>query len=194
MKEVDNVLRILKETKQAFQNNDSYKLKQLSNQTTNTASLTQDLDNIALAVIVYSLSKIAERENYKQLPGWKNFRSKINIFLEKSISDVEKKDYDSFKKDFKKIRATIENLSGKLKKYIKELFRYAEINKASRLHEHGLSMEQTAELLGISMYELADYVGKTGIADVPESQTMNVKQRIKLAEEFFIWMNQKQKK
>ncbi len=186
MKEVDNVLRILKETKQAFQNNDSYKLKQLSNQTTNTASLTQDLDNIALAVIVYSLSKIAERENYKQLPGWKNFRSKINIFLEKSISDVEKKDYDSFKKDFKKIRATIENLSGKLKKYIKELFRYAEINKASRLHEHGLSMEQTAELLGISMYELADYVGKTGIADVPESQTMNVKQRIKLAEEFFI--------
>ena len=185
MKEVDNVLKILKETKSAFQANDSYKLKQLSNQTTNTASLTQDLDNIALAVIVYSLSKIVERENYRQLPGWKNFYSKINLFLDKSISDVEKNDYSSFKKDFKKIRANIENLSGKLKKYIKELFRNAEINKASRLHEHGISMEQTAKLLGVSMYELADYVGKTGIADVPESQTMSVKQRIKLAERFF---------
>ncbi len=185
MKEVNNVLRILKETKTAFQRNDSYQLKQLSNQTTNTASLTQDLDNIALAVIVYSLSKIVERENYKQLPGWKNFHSKINLFLEKSIKDVEKKDYDSFKKDFKKIRANIENLSGKLKKYIKEVFRYAEINKASRLHEHGISMEQTAKLLGITMYELADYIGKTGISDVPESQTMNVKTRIKLAESFF---------
>ncbi len=35
------------------------------------------------------------------------------------------------------------------------------------------------------MYELADYIGKTGIADAPESQTMNVKQRIKLVERFF---------
>jgi hypothetical protein len=185
MKEVDNVLRILKQTKVAFQRNDSYQLKQLSNQTTNTASLTQDLDNIALAVIVYSLSKIVERENYKQLPGWKNFYGKINIFLDKTIKDIENKDYDAFKKDFKKIRSTIESLSGKLKKYIKDLFRKAEINKASRLHEHGISMEQTAQLLGISMYELADYVGKTEISEAPESQTMNVKQRIKLAERFF---------
>lgn len=185
MKEEANVLRILKETKIAFQRNDSYQLKQLSNQTTNTASLTQDLDNIALAVIVYSLSKIAERENYKQLPGWKNFYSKINLYLDKSIEDIEKKDYNAFKRDFKKIRGSIENLSGKLKKYIKDLFRNAEINKASRLHEHGISMEQTAQLLGITLYELADYVGKTGIADTPESQTMNIKARIKLAEGFF---------
>jgi len=49
MKEVDNVLRILKETKIAFERNDSYQLKRLSNQTTNTASLTQDPDNIAFA-------------------------------------------------------------------------------------------------------------------------------------------------
>ena len=185
MKEVENVLRILKETKTAFQTNNSFKLKQLSNQTTNTASLTQDLDNIALAVIVYSLSKIVERENYKQLPGWKNFYSKINLFVDKSIRDIEKKDYNAFEGDFKKIKGTIENLSGKLKKYIKDVFRYAKINKASRLHEHGLSMEQTSKLLGISMYELADYIGKTGIADAPESQTMNVKQRIKLVERFF---------
>jgi uncharacterized protein YihD (DUF1040 family) len=185
MKEEVNVLRILKETKIAFKNNDSYKLKQLSNQTTNTSSLTQDLDNISVAVIVYSLSKIVERENYKELPGWKNFYSKINLYLDKSIQDIEKKDYDNFKKDFKKIRGSIENLSGKLKKYIKELFRNAEINKASRLHEHGISMEQTAQILGITLYELADYVGKTGIADVPESKTMNIKTRIKLAERFF---------
>lgn len=185
MKEVENVLRILKETKIAFQRNDSYQLKQLSNQTTNTASLTQDLDNIALAVIVYSLSKIAERENYKKLPGWKNFYSKINLFLDKTIADIEDKDYESFKKDFKKIRGSIENLSGKLKKYIKELFRNAEINKASRLHEHGLSMEQTAKLLGVTLYELADYVGKTGISDAPESNTMSTRARIKLAKDIF---------
>ena len=46
-------------------------------------------------------------------------------------------------------------------------------------------MEQTAKLLGITMFELADYAGKTGISDVPESKTLDAKSRIKLAEEIF---------
>ena len=86
-----------------------------------------------------------------------------------------------FRNDFKMIRGSIENLSGKLKRYIKEVLRNAEINKASRLYEHGISMEQTASLLGVTLYELADYVGRTGIPDAPENKTMNTKERIKLA-------------
>ena len=83
------------------------------------------------------------------------------------------------------IRGSIENLSGKLKKYIKEVFRNAEISKASRIYEHGISMEHTASLLGISQYELAEYAGRTGIPDVPENYTRNTKSRIKLAMEMF---------
>lgn len=185
MKEEDNVLRILKETRIAIEKNDSFILKSLSNQTVNTSSLTQDSDNIAVAVIVYSLSKIIERQDYKQLPGWNVFYKKVLLFLDKSIEDIEKKQYDKFREDFKAIRGSIDNLSGKLKKYIKEVLRSAEINKASRLYEHGISMEQTASLLGITLYELADYVGKTGIPDVPENKTMGTKERIKLATEMF---------
>ena len=185
MQEADNVLRILKETKIALEKNDSFSIKSLSNQTINTASLVQDPDNIAVAVIVYSLSKIAERIDYRQLPGWKKFYSKILLYLDMSIKDIESKKYEKFREDFKMIRGSIENLSGKLKKYVKEVFRNAEINKASRIYEHGISMEQTANLLGVSLYELADYVGKTGIADVPENYTMDTKARIKLAMEMF---------
>ena len=185
MKEEENVLRILKETRIAIEKNDSFMLKNLSNQTINTSSLTQDSDNIAVAVIVYSMSKIVERQDYRQLPGWNVFYKKTLLFLEKSIKDIEKKDYEKFREDFRNIRGSIENLSGKLRKYIKEVLRNAEINKASRLYEHGISMEQTANLLGITLYELADYVGKTGISDAPESKTMNTKERIKLAMEIF---------
>jgi hypothetical protein len=180
MQEPDNVLRILKETKIAIENNDSFKIKSLSNQTINTSSLTHDSDNIAVAVMVYSLSKIVERQDYRSLPGWNPFYKKIILYLEKSIADIEKKEYDRFREDFKTIRGSIDNLSGKLKKYIKEVLRNAEINKASRLYEHGVSMEQTANLLGITLYELAEYVGRTGISEAPENKTMNTKERIKL--------------
>ena len=81
MKEDENILKILNSTKKAFQNNNSSELKYLSNQTINTASLTQDADNIAAAVIVYSLSKIIERQDYRTLPGWNNFYKKIILFL-----------------------------------------------------------------------------------------------------------------
>lgn len=185
MQEPDNVLRILKETRAALETNDTFKIRGLSNQTINTASLSQDIDNIAVAVIVYSLSKIMERIDYRQLPGWKKFYSNILLYLDKSIKDIEEEDYKKFREDFKMIRGSIENLSGKLKKYIKEVLRTAEVSKASRIYEHGISMEQTANLLGVTQYELAEYAGKTGIPDVRESKTKDTKSRIKLVMEMF---------
>ncbi len=185
MQEADNVLRILKETRGALERNDTFNLRGLSNQTINTASLAQDPDNIAVAVMVYSLSKIMERLDYRQLPDWKKFYRNTLLYLDKSIDDIKKGDYPRFREDFKNIRGSVENLSGKLKKYVKEVLRNAEISKASRIYEHGISMEQTASLLGISQYELAEYAGKTGIPDVPENRTKTTKSRIKLAMEMF---------
>ena len=185
MKEVNNILRILEETKIAIETKDYSRIKNLSNQTINTASLTQDPDNIAVAVVVYSLSKIFEREHYKQYSEYEKIHKIIIYSLECSIEDLEKKDLKDFRKDFENIRACIKKISGKLKEYIQEVFRKARINKASRIYEHGISMEQTAKLLGITMFELADYVGKTGISDVPENKTLDTKSRIKLAEEIF---------
>ena len=83
------------------------------------------------------------------------------------------------------VRQAINKLSGKLKIFIKDVFRRATINKASRIYEHGISMEKTASLLGITMFELAEYAGQTGIPDVPENKTLSVKTRIKLAMEMF---------
>jgi len=185
MEEVAHILSILKEVRVAVDANDVVTIRNLSNQTINTASLTQDPDNIAVAVIAYSLSKILEREDYRKLEGWDVFYKILKDSLNKAIADIEKKDFDKFRKDFEMIRKAINKISGKLKKYVEEVFRSAEINKASRIHEHGLSMEQTANLLGITLYELADYVGNTGISEVKENKTISSKERIKIAEDFF---------
>lgn len=185
IQENENILRILKETKTALGNHDIPTLKSLSNQTINTASLTQDADNIAVAVIVYSLGKVLEKDYYRNLKDWHSFHKKIDLYLDKSIGDIQKNNPETFRKDFKILRGSIENISGKMKKYIREVLRNSEIKKASKIHEHGISMEQTAKLLGISMYELADYVGKTDVSNVPENRTMTTKKRIKLAMEIF---------
>ncbi len=185
MKEVQNVLRILKETLESLKKEDTIRLKDLSNQTIHTASLSQDPDNIAVAVIVYSLSKIIERKKYREYSGWQKFYNELILAIDGSIVALKKNDAELFKEKLKSIRGGIGKLSGNLKTYIHDVFTKAKINKASRIYEHGISMEKTAKLLGITMWELANYAGQTRISDVPLSKTLNVKARIKLAQGMF---------
>ena len=185
MKESENVLRILKETKEAIKQGNTSKIKTLSNQTTNTASMTQDPDNIAVAVIIYSVGKILERGNYRTLRGWDSFSRTIMSTLDLAIRDISKNNEKGFRKDFEMIQKAINKLSGKLKKYVQEVFRKAKINKASRIYAHGISMAQTAEILGITPFELAEYAGKTEISETPLARTMDAKSRVKLAMEMF---------
>jgi hypothetical protein len=186
MQERENVLRIFQETKEAIGKGDSAKIKILSNQTTNTASLTHDPDNIAAAVVVYSLSKVLERENYKTLPGWNEFYKIYITSIDKIISALKKNDEQGYRDNIKIIRGAVGKLSGRLKQDIQDVFRKASINKASKIYEHGISMEKTSKLLGVTMFELASYAGQKEAADVPESKTVDVRTRIKNAMEMFV--------
>jgi hypothetical protein len=185
MQENENILRIFQKTKEAVSRGDSAEIKNLSNQTNNTAALTNDPDNIATAVIIYALSKIIEREDYKKLLGWNRFYGIYIKAIDRIIVALKKEDYSAFREDIKIIRGAIEKLSGTLKQSIQEVFRKASINKASKLYEHGISMEKTAGLLGITLFELASSAGQRDFADAPQMKTIDVKARIKLAEDFF---------
>jgi len=185
MQEKENILRIMEGTKAAIKREDVVMLKNLSNQTVHTASTTQDPDNIAVAVIVYSLSKVIERKKYQQYKEWGKFYGKIISNIDNSIKFLRKNDEINFRASIEAIRKDIDNLSGNLKWYIKDVFRKASINKASRIYEHGISMEKTAKLLGISLWELADYAGQTGIGDTKLCKTCDTKSRIKLAMDMF---------
>lgn len=185
MQEVDNVLRILKQTKDAVERKDVPEIKSLSNQTIHTASITQDPDNILVAIVVYSLGKIIERGEYKEVRGWKNFYTTILSLINGAINNLEIKNEKKAQEELEKIRKCLNKLSGDMKKYIQDVFRKASINKASKIYEHGISMEKTANLLGVSMYEIASYAGQKGVSDSGESRTLSAKERTKLAMEMF---------
>lgn len=185
MQEKENILDILEKTRTALAEKDTLVLSQLSNRTIHTASIFNDSDSIAVAVIVYSLSKILEREKYSSYAGWPNFFKICAKGIDSAIECLKKEDIEKFRQSITGIRNAINKLSGHLREYIEEVFRKASINKASRIYEHGISLQQTADLLGITAFELAEYSGKTGIADVDLSLTKPLKARIKEAEQIF---------
>lgn len=185
MQERENLLDILQKTKQAVKQEDVVLIKELSNRTIHSASIYSDIDNIAVAVIVYAISKIVERKEYHGYKEWPDFFQAVMNGLDAAMGALKQNDKIKFRNSLTEIRKRIGKISGKLHDYIEDVFRKAQINKASRIYEHGVSMQQTADMLGITIFELAEYAGKTGIADVDLSITRNIKERIKIAEEVF---------
>ena len=185
MQEKEHVLEVLEQAKKAIRDEDVIKLKELSNQTIHSSAIEQDPDNIAVAVILYSLSKIIERVRYREYKEWPKFQKTYEKSIENAIIALKRNDVEVYRDQISIIQESIEKLSGNLKKYVQEIFRKAQINKASRIYEHGISLEKTAKILGITLWELNSYVGNTGIADVNLAYTLDLKQRIKNAEDIF---------
>ncbi len=169
----------------ALQRKDYIKIKNLSNQFVHHSSVHQDADVISVAVIIYSLSKMIEREDYKKEKNWKQFYNDYLRTIKNMIKALEKNDHKEFHNQVEQNRKLLSKLSGNLKKDMKDVFNRAKINKASKIYEHGISMEKTAKILGITLWELAEYSGRTGVGNVNLGVTMQLKDRIKLAEEIF---------
>lgn len=183
MEEVDNLIILLTEAKEAVISNDSHKLKVLSDQTIHSATIYQDPDSLMVAVIVYSLGKITEREGYKLMSGWENFYKSFVQNIDLAIKALEKRDEKKLVDCLGAIRNSINNIEGNLSNYIRDVFYKAEINKAFKLYEHGLSAEKTADLLGVSLWDLAGYIGQSTVSESHLNEAIPAKDRIKKARE-----------
>ncbi len=184
MIEKENIIRILQQTLYAIKNDNPLALRDLSDQTIHSAT-TGDPDNILVAVIVYSLSKIMSRQDYRTLKGWESFKKITISSLKCSINDLENRNNHKFQNDFIMIKKAINKISGKLRVYIDQIFKNSKIAKASRIHEHGISAEKTAKMLGITLFDLQNYTGQTGISEVGLNRTIDIKTRVKYIQDIF---------
>jgi hypothetical protein len=194
MKEVGNILRILRQAKKFIEEDNAYELKGLSNETVHAATISQDADNIVVAVLVYSIGKVLERDHYREMEGWAEFYDSVTKNLGLAIKSQSPRD-DSGEPDKEsikntriylgRIRNSLNKIEGDLGRYIKDVFKKAEINKAFKLYEHGLSTEKTAELLGVSLWDMASYIGQSHIGDAKIAITMPAAARVKIAEDIF---------
>jgi len=185
MQEVDNIINILEQAIIAVKQGDSGKIKDLSNQTIHSSSIYQDPDNINVAVIVYALSKLIERKNIQNFTGWQKFIKFYINTLENALIALRERDIEAHRDQINGIKEKIEGLSGNLKRYLEEVLRKAEINKASKMYEHGISMQKTASILGLTIWELNSYIGQSSSGSSDLIYTKDIKQRIKEVNQIF---------
>ena len=136
-KEDEHAIEILKSAKQALISNDSFKLKDLSNQKIHTVCCLQDIESITLTILLYALSKLIERKDNLNIKSWDEFIKKINSLFDLSIASLEQNNHQKYRQYMLKTKIVISS-SVNIKEYIKEVLQKASINKASKLYELGL--------------------------------------------------------
>ena len=185
MEEANHVISVLTRARQSLEQEDTKELKNLSDQTIHSASVYQHTDYILVATIIYALSKLVERKDKLNLKNWQQFIREINNLLSLAISSIQQNKHLQFIKFLSKTKRYIENSSDSMKIMIEEVLRKAQINKASKIYEHGISLSKTTKLLGITPWELSEYIGEKENNQTRLNKTIDAKVRAEMAMEFF---------
>lgn len=177
-KDIISVLNELLDILKVKEDADVAQIKELSNHVIHNASVFQDEDSISVAVLIYALSKIMER-NDRELDY-----QRLASMLNSCISGMENNNDDGFRKSVRDIFSFVRTIDQKLRLYIYEVINQARIKKGCKLCEHGISVARASQVLGISRWELMHYLGKTTLLD-QFSEPVNVSGRLKFTRGMF---------
>lgn len=180
-----DIIDILRRALDILKKKDIPALDELSNHTIHDASIYQDKDSISIAVVIYALSKVIHRAEHAYIKDWGKVYGIIVDALNRGLQELEDDREDAYRRYIKKILESISSIEKKLKWYIEDVMNRARIAKGGKLYEHGLSVGQAAELLGVSQYELMSYIGKTQISDVFSEEGWAVAKRLAYAKKLF---------
>ncbi len=153
----EDIISVLDAALDALKKKESTILRELSDRTIHNASIFQDKDSISMAVVMYALSKIIDR--------MASIDTDIIETLQDARKALEESNTERYEDSIRRVIENISNVDRKMDMYIQKVINEAEIKKGSRMYEHGISLAQTAKLLGITQWELMKYLGQTKIAD-----------------------------
>jgi hypothetical protein len=171
-----DILNTLQQAVDAIKKENLYKLRDLSDHVINNAAIFQDKDSISIAVTIYSLSKI-----YKDPKHVDDF---VLPHLINAIKYLEEGEINKYESEIKQIIKDMTKHNLHAKYYIQEVLERSQIKKASKMFEHGISMTQVAESLGISLWDIMEYVGKTHIIDKFDYKT-DIKSKLEFTRGLF---------
>ena len=157
---------------------DAAQIKEMSNHVIHNASIFQEEDSVSIAILIYALSKVIDRRQKDVDYG------KLSAMVISCITSLNKGEEDEFRKSVKKLFEFIRTVDERLKMYIHEVIVQARIRKGSKLCAHGISAARASQILGISRWELMNYVGQTTLSE-RFAENVSVSSRMKTARGLF---------
>ena len=178
------LVRVLQRLKLATISGNSQSLKNIAKSALDTASIFQNKNSLSIAVMAYAIVKLIERGKIVKTELPISVYRDIITNLEEASKNLSKENIKLYEKNLRGLFKLIGQLDDKLPLYIEEVINKAKIKKGFLLHEKGISLSRAAHILGISQWELMDYIGKTQISE-HISKKIDVRSRLNFTKELF---------
>jgi hypothetical protein len=172
-----DIISLLKNSIKAIEEKNYSKLKGLSNQTIHNASIYQEENSISIGVVVWCLYKVFRRTD--------KLRAEILNDLKKAQEELQKDNYEMYQNYTADILQKIKTEDRRINKYVEEILRQAQIKKGSKIYKHGISIARCAQILDVTMWELANYIGKTNIYEDEDAVDVGCKEKFDFVQKIF---------
>lgn len=172
----EDIITVLENAIKSVHAGDLFALREESDHIIHCSAIYQRQESIQTAVVIYALAKILERG--------KTIDAKVIDAMEHAIAFMKVDNLKGFQQEIKSIFEMIAAVDDQLSRYMQHIVTEAQIKKGSRIYEHGISLGKTAEIFGLSQWELMKYVGKTRLSE-ETADTVPVKQRLVFARQLF---------
>jgi hypothetical protein len=154
----------------------SSELRKLSNEILEDVSLFQDQETISVTVLVYSLYKVFNKRRDLE-------KESLLKLLNKSISCIDNN---------QQFRTALRHIFDQIKKYDKnidmnilQILKHSQVKRGLKVYEHGLSIGQAAEIIGVSKWQIMDYLGSSNIIDKDANSRIECRERLAFARGLF---------
>ena len=178
------LVKVFQRLKSATISGNSQSLKNIAKYALDTASVFQNKKVLSVAVIAYAIVKLIERNKIIQTNLPISVYRDIIQKLEDTSKNLSQGKIPQYERNIKELFKFIGKLDDKLPVYIEEVVNKAKIKKGFLLHEKGISLSRAAHMMGISQWELMDYIGKTQISE-HISKKVDIRSRLEFTKGLF---------
>jgi len=173
----EDVLDCIFRTLVSIKEEDFSELATISNRTIHNSSIYQDHLSIDIAIVIYSLSKILREKP--------ELAKQFVQLLTHAKELLENNQVDEYHQTIHEILQNIKTIDENIQKYRSHVITQAQIKKGTNLYNHGISVGQSASVMGISQWEMYNYIGKTAIHDDGSDSVENLSKRLHFTKALF---------
>ena len=175
----------LKEVARLFKQNRVLELRGLSNRLVREAAMEENYAKAELGVIAYALHKLETKEHIAKSQKWRAVKQIISVDLERAEYAASQNDIKLLMQKLKSIIKHIRDTDSELGNFAQNIYEKAKVKQASLAYSYGLSIAQSADLMGADKKDLQSYVGFTKMSD-EDSEQKSILTRVK---ELGEWLN-----
>jgi hypothetical protein len=172
----EDIITVLQNSIKAIKNADIVALREESDHIVHCSAIFQRQESIQTAIVIYALSKILERG--------KTIDARVLDAMQKACDFMKADNIRGFNTEIKSMLDMISAVDDQLSKYMQHIVTEAQIKKGSKIYEHGISLGKTAQMFGLSQWELMKYIGKTRMSEYM-ADTIPIQQRLQFARGLF---------